>query len=43
MNAYSLEVVENGVVIHIDYILYDGSGEEGIHGEQRISANWEEG
>ena len=41
-NVYSLEDVEKGVVIHIDYILYDGSGEEGIHGEQCISANWEE-
>ena len=41
-NAYSVEAKENGVVIHFDYILYDGSGEEGIHGEQCISANWEE-
>ena len=38
---YSVEAHKGLVELHIRYVLFDGSGEEAIHGEQRISVAWE--
>lgn len=38
---YSVTAEPGQLKIHIQYVLYDGSGEDGIHGEQNITAQWE--
>ena len=38
---YSVETHNDRVEIHIRYVLFDGSGEDAIQGEQRIKVNWE--
>lgn len=38
---YGIALAENQMEIHIRYVLFDGSGEDAIHGEQQIKVNWE--
>ena len=38
---YGIMLNESYVEIHIRYVLFDGSGEDAIHGEQWIKVNWE--
>ena len=38
---YGIVLNESQVEIHIRYVLFDGFGEDAIHGEQQIKVNWE--
>lgn len=38
---YEIALNESQVEIHIRYVLFDGSGEDAIRGEQQIKVNWE--
>ena len=38
---YEIALNENQVEIHIRYVLFDGSGEDAIHGEQQIKVDLE--